>query len=124
MKQIFVGNFSAGNRSVDLFAVTDSKDGFFSLNSGKAKPAYIEVGIDNSWDRVTHVLLHEIFELVMTDASHRYAPVPDHGTDNGGYLFNFDHTQYSHLTAKAGEFLSEALAALVKVYNKNHKRKK
>jgi hypothetical protein len=124
MKMIFVGNFSVGNRSVDLFADPNSRDGHFNLNSDKPKPARIEVGIDKGWDRVTHVLLHEVFELVMTDAGHRYAPVPDYGMDNGGYYFHFDHTQFSHLTAKAGEFLSLALPALAKIYDKVDKKRK
>lgn len=122
-QKVFVGNYSIGNRTVDLVAVLDTVNGSFVMTSHEHKIALIEVGLlSKSWREVFDVLLHETTELAMTDAGLRYVPAPDYAYENGSYSFHMTHTQFSDIAAKVSEFLTPALPELFKVFD-NNKRK-
>lgn len=121
--QIRVGIFALGHQNVELFALTKEAGGYFYCRPDDTSLARIKVGIDTKyWDQVLSVLVHEAFEMEMSRIRARYQ-VSGVSGDSASYTFLFNHTEFCDLCESVGMFLSGALPALSKVYNKHYKTK-
>ncbi len=118
MKQKIIGVYPMGLAQVEL-VLREGNGGEFYTFPEKGKVARIKVGADQKqWRDVVGVLLHEAFEFTAMQLALRYAPAPDLSRDNGNYLFVMTHTQFSDVSARAGEFISCCLPDLARAWDK------
>ena len=118
MKQKIVGVYDMGIDQTQL-VLREGFGGEFWVTPEKGHVSRIKVGADYKyWHEVVSVLLHESFELAMTRAGVRFSPAPDYGHDMAGYLFAFNHPQYSDICGRVGTYMSDALPDLAREWKK------
>lgn len=117
MKQKIVGSFTLGSSEV-LLVIREGTGGEFWMSPEKGHIPRIKVGIENGWNDMVAIALHEALEMALVECGARFSPAPDHARENGGYLFVMDHTKFACAVAMAGHFLSPALPAMSATYRK------
>lgn len=114
MKQKIIGIYDLGFEQAQLVLREDIGGEFYCIPE-KGSIARIKIGADQQhWDQVMAVLLHETFELLVMRAAGRWSPCSHLSRDHAAYLFSFNHTQFSDICAKQGEFLAAALPDLAR----------
>jgi hypothetical protein len=120
MKKL-VGVYALGDLDVRL-CCRDGFGGEFSTIPKKNSVPEIVVGFEShNWQRITSVLLHEAFELEMHFLGLRYDRSNDYGNDHSGYIFIFNHPQFSDVCGRVGVFLANTLADLCKHFRQYEK---
>ena|SRR5271155_2117820 len=116
-----VGRYRLGPRWVELFLVSGDSGGFISCPpSGITR---VEVCWNHDWRESMSVLLHEAIELAITDIRGRFAPSPDYGNENSGYLFSFNHVQFSEAIGRVAMFVHGCLGDFGRAWKKFEKPK-
>jgi hypothetical protein len=123
MKQKIIGFFPLGPDEVQL-VLREGNGGEFYIAPEPGHVPRIKVGADQpTWDRIVMVLLHEALELALFKAHVRFDQSHDYAQDSAAYIFVMDHTQYAEAVARCATFITPALPALSKEWNKWRKKK-
>lgn len=70
---------------------------------------YLIVGLNHpSWGRCLATFLHEAMEFAMMQKQVRYENAESYSRSHGGYVFMFDHEQYSDMMERVGVFTARA----------------
>lgn len=118
IKRKHIGCYELGPAQVDLY-FTAGYGGSFLSKPAIGKLAEIQVGFGGGvWGTVVSVLMHEAMEFSMMQTGCRFSPNPDYGNENAGYTFHMNHTQFSEVGARTGEFMAACLPGLAKEHNK------
>ncbi len=122
MKQKIVGNYYAGNESVQL-VLRGGYGGDFYLVHRKGSIARVKIGADDTWEMVMTSLFHEIFEFLFDRSKCRFTATNDLSNSASAYLFVASHYDFSDVCAKAAEFVVGCLPDLKKAYKAWNKKK-
>lgn len=119
-----IGRYDFGIRAVDVY-VREGTGGSFVLGDYKERGiAEMVIGLDDTeWSDCVAILLHEAFEMAMTDMCCRWCPSPGYSGDHGAYLFTMKHEQFSEVAARCSVMVSGCLPALEAAYKKHKSRK-
>ena len=119
-----IGIFDFGYNRVEVFVDTAKRGGeFYGLPKDGGFPKII-VGIDYSpeeWSQCVSVLMHEVFESLMSSMGMRFQPAPGMSWGSDRYIFNFDHHQFSELVTSAADGLVDVMPKLAKEFNKKRR---
>ena len=119
-KPITIGTFRLGSVRVSLDADPMLEGGEFNLMEAR-----ITVGFSqNSWSEVVGILLHEALEFNLMLRGCKYRSIPIVNYDTADTTFLMDHSRFGRSCSDVGTFLSNALPALAKEFDKNQRRSK
>lgn len=125
MKQKIVGDYYAGNDSIQL-VVRGGNGGEFYVSPEKGSTPRIQIGVEHQdWMMIRTALLHEIMELVLDKLKCRFDPTNDFSRAHSAYLFVMGHTNFSDACWRVSEFMDEAVPDLKnawKLWNKKGKK--
>jgi len=114
-----LGEFELGLRRVKLIATQESGGSLTCLP--KAGSAEIRVGIKTeNWHECFSILLHEAIEFVCIEMGFRFYPNLDMSRDSNRLYFFFQHSDFSEIIARAGEFVASASKPLKKFWRKEN----
>lgn len=115
-----VGIYNLGVRAIEVFY--DPKLRGASFECGDKALSRIIVGSRRGlWEFTVSDLLHEIMEMCLLDMNARFAPCMDYAEASDGYVFHFNHDQFSQIVARAGHLFAEMLPDLRKAFDKHGK---
>lgn len=102
--QINLGNFWLGYSQVNVVARTGDGGEFY----GGEAPPRIKIGVHYQYfEEAMTVAMHEAAEFVMTVGKCRYEQTDDMSNDHSGYVFMFNHVEFSDLCTKTARFLED-----------------
>jgi len=114
-----LGEFELGLRRVKLIATNENGGSFTCLP--KTGSAEIRVGIKTEkWHQCLSILLHEAIEFICVEMGFRFYPNLDMSKDSNRLYFFFQHSDFSEIIARAGEFIASASKVLKKVWEKEN----
>jgi hypothetical protein len=122
MKQKVIGNFCLGCYSVEV-VLREGWGAEYYTCPETAKPPRIKVGAAGHWNSVVSRLLHEALELSMDTHKLKFRRTQDLSDATDCVDFFMSHQQFSMVCSDVGTFISEALPALSKEWNKAKWRK-
>jgi hypothetical protein len=124
LKRVFVGTFELGYARIKLYLRPGTGADFDYLTPDGGLPA-IQIGADAThWRRIVGALIHETQEISMQDMGLSFQPCPSLSDGSANYTFVMNHEQFNECCCRSGDFVSSALPALLKAWEKWNKVKK
>jgi len=118
-----IGIFEIGYDRTEVFVDKDSYDGSFTFLP-KEGYSQIVIGLaNNSWMDILQIVLHEAFEFAFAKSGCRFDKSNDLGNDHSGYMFFFNHPQFSNACGISADFLYNVNSKLYSEWCKVHKKK-
>jgi len=122
MKQKIVGVYEFGYDQVQI-VLREGTGGEFWMIPEKGSLPRIKIGADcELWRQVIEVFFHEAFEIAMTRSQLRYRQHDAMGMGHDGYIFFFNHNQFTDLCSRVGELSANALPDLSRAWGKWNKK--
>ena len=121
-KQKVVGSYFCGFESVELVLREGYGGEVFFTEKGSI--ARMALGGEQDWEDCFVSLLHETFELLFDRIKCRFNPCNDMSRSTDSYLFVANHSAFSDVCAKAGEFINTCLPDLKKAHKDWNKKGK
>lgn len=119
MAEKSLGVFEFGYNRIEVFVDAARCGGeFYGLPKGSGFPRIV-VGIDyqpHEWPQCVSVLMHEVFESLMSSMGMRFQPAPGMSWGSDRYIFHFDHNQFSELVTSAADGLVAVMPKLAKAF--------
>lgn len=104
MKDKLVGIYRLGTHNVKLI-LTEGNGGHFDLTPKNHSMAKISIGVDEKLEYAVYTLMHEAFEIALTQSRLRYDRSDDTTWDGSRYFFIFNHQDLSHVAIIVGAFI-------------------
>lgn len=123
MKQKLIGHYELGVVSVSIFLREGDGAEYYTHPEPGHTPR-IKVGVSGNWEQVVARLLHEAMEYAIDNHKCRYRQTMNFQGASDGVSFHLDHSQFSMVCDDVGRFLTAALPAMAKEWNKAEWRKR
>lgn len=119
LDQIFIGTFEFCWMNVEVYGWRGQTGGWFYMKPDEKSPPRIKIGLGYKyWWEVVAVLLHEATEMSIDNQQCRFSNCGDHAHGSDGYIFNFNHNQFSEAVARVAYFVTPLLPELANVWKK------
>ncbi len=106
-----------GNIGVVAIELTlmEGDGGMFQFREGLV---HIEIGVDNSWEDVVTIFLHEMFEgtIHMNNCGFQR----ESRTRDDEYSFHFEHIEWTRICDEVGPCIARMLPLIAADYNEIH----
>lgn len=122
MRQKIVGSYGMGWDQCQI-VLREGDGGEFWLIPEMGSIPRIKVGADDSWENIVGVLCHELLELIFVMQRVRFERTNITGMGHDGYVFMFDHNQFSDAVMRLGNLVSICLPDVHKVWKNFNKKK-